>query len=235
MTATRIRPVDTSSTPRPGMDRLELDVWVCQANIERFSDLLGQCANRREHQRLETLLGREQDWRRELEKARHMRHRLVRLAAAGDTGVAAIFGVLLDDAIEEMAAAMGYIQLMDVDNADLLVVASRGLSDSFLRFFTELHSNRTSGLLARLLNADGVMVEDIRCNSLFIETEAGRMMERAQSMAVLTLPLRLRQAGQTVGMVSTHWRAPTRTKPESRKRLALRIGRAMDELAGLSQ
>lgn len=228
-----LRSIETSSTQARKINRLELDLWVCQANIDRYRSMLAQGPDDGERQRLTKLLGREENSRLEFERASQIRWHLLQLAEAGDPAVAAIFDGLLDDAIEVMAAAMGHIQLIDPRSANLIVIASRGLSEPFLAFFAEQHGNVSSFCPVPLASPDCAMVEDIRCHAPYIGEHSGEMMAQAQSVAVLTAPLRLCGMEQMVGTISAHWKAPTRGKPESQRRLALRIDRAMNDLATL--
>jgi PAS domain S-box-containing protein len=115
---------------------------------------------------------------------------------------------IVDAAIAITAADMGNIQLFDPDSGMLKIVASRGLGLSFLEFFKAVHVGQCAcGGAAH--NGNRVVVVDITASPLFAGTDSLDVLLDSGVRAVQSTPLTGR-SGQLVGVLSTHYRAPSR-------------------------
>lgn len=120
---------------------------------------------------------------------------------------------LLSRAIEVTGADFGNIQLIDPATHDLRIATQRGFSEEFLRFFAVVHGNDTACGSA-LYSGSRVIVENVATAPIFRGRPSGEMMLRANSYAVQSTPL-IATSGELLGMVSTHFRKPTRIAESS--------------------
>jgi GAF domain-containing protein len=128
----------------------------------------------------------------------HMTERLVRC----DTFERAI-STTLDDAIALLGAEFGNVQLLV--GQDLVIAAQRGLSSEFLRTFRRVTKDDGSACGRALLLGKPVVVPDVEKDPEFAIYR--NIARRTQFRAVQSTPL-IRQDGQPLGILSTHFANP---------------------------
>jgi DNA-binding response OmpR family regulator len=131
---------------------------------------------------------------------------------------------ILRMAIRITSADMGNIQTLDPLSRTLHTIVHEGFDEPFLRFFKEVnHREAACGTALKLL--ERVIVENVRESPIFADTEARDVLREAGVQAVQSTPV-ITNSGCIVGMISTHYRVPTRP---TREQLHL-----LDELAKIA-
>ena len=131
---------------------------------------------------------------------------------------------ILRVAISITSADKGNIQTLDPLSRTLHIMVHEGFEEPFLRFFKEVnHREAACGTALKLL--ERVIVEDVKKSPLFAGTEARDVLLEAGVQAVQSTPL-VTNSRCIVGMISTHYRVPTRP---AREQLHL-----LDELAKIA-
>jgi len=113
---------------------------------------------------------------------------------------------VVDAAVEVTGADMGNIQLFENDR--LQIVAERGYDAGSMDFFNSVGEGDTACGRA-LRRGERVIVDDVARSPVFAGTPALPAMLAAGAMAVQSTPL-VSRSGQTVGVLSTHYRTPHR-------------------------
>lgn len=103
---------------------------------------------------------------------------------------------------------MGTLQLYDSSDCSLKIVCHHGFEPPFLNFFSSTCQGHAACGMA-LLRRERVIVEDVATDPIFAETEARNVMLAAGARAVQSTPL-LNSLGDPLGMLSTHYRQPSR-------------------------
>ena len=158
--------------------------------------------------------------REELETSHRLQQVSTRLVQVGE--FSQLLNEILDAAIDIARADMGNLQLLEGDA--LKIAVQRGFQDAFLRFFEVVREPDTA-CGAALATGERVVVEDVAQSSLFSGSKALEAMLAAGARAVQSTPL-ISHSGRVLGIVSTHYRVPTR--PNERQL------RALDVLARLA-
>jgi len=117
-------------------------------------------------------------------------------------------GEMLEAAIAVTGATMGNIQLFDPTTNALTIVAERGFRPRFLDFFACVHDGEAA-CGASLTSRRRVVVDDVTDSPIFFGSAALEVMLDAGARAVQSTPF-FDNAGQILGVVSTHYRAPRR-------------------------
>jgi PAS domain S-box-containing protein len=134
---------------------------------------------------------------------------------------------ILDAAIDLTRADRGTIQLLEPSGA-LVIRTQRGFDEEFLTFFAEVRDEMSvCGAAAR--TGEPVVIEDVTRDDRFSETAALGVMRRAGCLALQLMPL-INSAGETVGMISTHFGRPHRPTDAELAALKLLAGIAADYL-----
>jgi PAS domain S-box-containing protein len=125
----------------------------------------------------------------------------------GDTDLKTMLEDFLGAAIEITGSDMGNIQLLDASNGHLTIVAQRGFSHDFLKFFDTVRGGQAACGMA-MQEHRRIIVEDVSSSSIFDE-EARKVISEAGVNAVQSTPF-LTRSGKLLGMFSTHFRSPGR-------------------------
>lgn len=131
---------------------------------------------------------------------------------------------ILDAAIFITGADKGKIQLYQSQTGGLTLATQRGFERSFLEFFSDVHDGSASACGSALSRRQQIVVEDVTLSELF----SGKSLDlvlAADVRAVQFTPL-VSSTRNVLGMISTHFRQPTR--------LAHRELRFLDLLARLA-
>lgn len=140
---------------------------------------------------------------RELQDTRLLRDVASRLI--GTEGSDALFGEILDAAINITQADAGTIQLLNKDSNTLTFLAARGFAPDMLTHFARVDASSGSPCGIALATGKRAMVEFRRDapdpdGSVKLHADAG--FRSAQSTPLIS------RTGQPMGMFSTHWHAP---------------------------
>jgi signal transduction histidine kinase/response regulator RpfG family c-di-GMP phosphodiesterase len=146
-----------------------------------------------------------------------------RLTRTGD--MESLLYEILDAAMEINRADMGNVQLLEGDA--LRIVAQRGFKEPFLNFFQVVRHDTATACSEAMKTGERVLVEDIACSPLVAGSEEGKVMLEAGVRAVQCTPL-LSRAGEMLGMLSLHYRAPQRSEPGDLRALDLLARQAAD-------
>ena len=114
---------------------------------------------------------------------------------------------IVDAAIAITGSDMGNIQLYEKASGTLEIAASRGFDPAFLEYFETVHNGAACG--AAMQAGKRVVVEDVSNSPIFAGTSALDVMLAAGVHAVQSTPL-FGRSGRLVGMISTHYRTPSR-------------------------
>ena len=128
----------------------------------------------------------------------------------------------LDAVIDSTHADMGNIQMKRADG--LHIVAQRGFKERFLQFF-DCVKDTPCACGAAAKSGARVVVPDVAADPVFVDTQAGRVMEAAGARAVQSTPL-LTVSGAVLGMLSTHYDHPHTPPPEELEAVDLIATRA---------
>ncbi|WP_262269122.1 sensor histidine kinase [Microvirga yunnanensis] len=120
-------------------------------------------------------------------------------------GLPAVLDAILEATIDLHGADFGNIQLYDEATQTLRIAAQRGFQPPFLDHFAEVDAAEASACGMALARRERVMIEDVEqepayAPSLEVAREAGYR-------AVQSTPL-FTPSGETLGMLSTHFRQP---------------------------
>ncbi|WP_244470507.1 PAS domain-containing sensor histidine kinase [Microvirga vignae] len=122
-------------------------------------------------------------------------------------GLQAVLDAILEAAIELHGADFGNIQLFDDKTRTLRIAAQRGFQKPFLDHFAEVDVAEGSACGMALARRERVMIEDVETEPAYAPSlQAAR---EAGYRAVQSTPL-FTPTGETLGMLSTHFRQPHR-------------------------
>ncbi|WP_437895333.1 chemotaxis protein CheB [Sorangium sp. So ce124] len=139
-----------------------------------------------------------------------------------------VLGEILDAAIAVSGADFGNMQLLDHASGELVIGAHRGLPAFWVEFWD--HVVEGQGACGTALEQKGrVIVEDVEASPIFAGTPALDVHRKAGVRAVQSTPL-MSRAGEPLGMLSTHYRAPTRPSDRALRLLDLIARQAADIL-----
>ena len=148
-----------------------------------------------------------------------------RLVSRGDSNT--LLKEILEAAIEITRADLGNIQLMDKAGGGLKIVMQHGFEQDFLDYFSSVHEGMAAARSVAMQRAERVIVEDIANNSLFKDTPACAILIGAGARSVQSTPL-VSRSGELLGMLSTHFHAPTRPGAGELQRLDVLARQAAD-------
>jgi hypothetical protein len=112
---------------------------------------------------------------------------------------------------------MGNLQVFNHADSSLRIASHCGFDRAFLSFFNATHEGQAACGTA-LERRERVVVEDVAESVLFLDTESQEVMLKAKARAVQSTPL-LSELNEPLGVLSTHYRKPTR--PSARELYAL--------------
>jgi two-component system CheB/CheR fusion protein len=139
-----------------------------------------------------------------------------------------VLGEILDTAIAASGADFGDIQLLDRASGHLEIAVHRGFSPAWVAFWDR--AGRGQGARAAALERrERVIIEDVEASPLLAGTPALEVQRAARVRQVQSTPL-VSRAGEPIGMLSTHWRAPGRPDERVLRRLDLIARQAADIL-----
>lgn len=128
-------------------------------------------------------------------------------------------GEVLDAAIEFTEADFGCIQVVDRTKQALRMVAQRGFSPEFLRYFEEVHDGQaTCGTAMQRMRR--VIVEDVERNPIFRDSKAREVMLKAHALACQSTPL-FGRSGKIIAVLSTQYKVARRPPPRGLRLLDL--------------
>lgn len=132
-------------------------------------------------------------------------------------------GAGLDEAIVAciglMKADFGNIQLYDPARGVLAIAAQRGFNQDFLDSFREVNAGDASACGRSLREGRRIIIEDVEADSAYAPLLG--IARSAGYRAVQSTPLI--SNGQTLGMITTHWRKPCRPTEDDLRRLDLYV------------
>src|SRR5262245_5711014 len=129
----------------------------------------------------------------------------------------------LDQAITITAADMGNVQLVDAEGG-LRITVQRGFKQPFLDFFSCVKVSESCCGLA-LRRGQRVVVDDVTTSPVFANRESQNAMLTAGARACQSTPL-LSESGQVLGVLSTHFHAPTQPSDSALRQLDALAARA---------
>ena len=138
-------------------------------------------------------------------------------------GVAELTEVL-KRAIATTRADMGNIQLLDPSGASLRIQVQLGFDQRFLDFFDKVHDGEAACGTALAIGTQ-VVVEDVTESPIFLGADSLEVMLDARARAVQSTPL-ISASGYVIGMLSTHYRRPTRPSERDLRLVELLARRA---------
>jgi hypothetical protein len=118
---------------------------------------------------------------------------------------AALLDEMLDDIIACAGADKGNIQFFEASTGKLHILAQRGFSPAFLKYFAEVRAHQGACGLAQLTQGS-VVVSDVTTSPIFSE-EARLVVLQDGIRAVQSVSLASSTA-RKVGVVSVHYRRP---------------------------
>ena len=125
---------------------------------------------------------------------------------------------VLDASVDLLHADFGTIQLYDQETATLELVAQRGFQQDFQDYFGMVKVGDRSSCALALESGSRVVIEDVQVD---LRIEPHRMIAASAGFrAVQSTPL-MDYRGRPLGMLSTHWRRPTRPKERDLQMLDL--------------
>jgi signal transduction histidine kinase len=135
---------------------------------------------------------------------------------------------IVDAAIAMSGAAFGNVQLLDPASGDLKIAAHRGFPPWWVEYWDRVTTGHGVCVTA-LGQRTRVIVEDVEQSPIFRGTPALAIQRRAGVRAVQSTPL-IGRGGEPIGMLSTHYRQPTRPSDGSLRLIDLLARQAADIL-----
>jgi hypothetical protein len=126
---------------------------------------------------------------------------------------------VLDVIVARGSADFGTMQVLDRSQGGLRIVAQRGFSTRFLRYFDFIREDTTACSRA-ILSGAPVLVRDVATDPCYDDGARATLLEDAVR-ACCSLPL-LTSGGDLVGVVSVHYRSP---RPDLRAHLEAEYAR----------
>jgi hypothetical protein len=130
---------------------------------------------------------------------------------------------------------MGTLQLFDPLSHSLRIVSQCGFDDNFLKFFNSTQQGEAACGMS-VLRRKRIIVEDVAKDPIFAGTAAGAVLLAAGVRGVQSTPL-FSRFGQPLGVLSTHYRKPTRPSVEELRvidRLADHAVSFLERILGLA-
>lgn len=111
----------------------------------------------------------------------------------------------MDAAIQLLDADFASIQTRDPETAELRLVAARGFAPESAAHWQRVQAGSTTSCGQALSRGERFVIPDVERDELLAGTEDLRHFRLCGIRAVQSTPL-LSETGETVGMLSTHWR-----------------------------
>jgi GAF domain-containing protein len=124
-----------------------------------------------------------------------------------DGNLPKLLTAVLMAAIEATGADFGNIQIVEIADGGLRIVAQHGFGHEFLNFFRYVKEDK-SACSAALQACRRTVVEDVRQSRVYTEP-ARQAMLSANALACQSTPI-VGSTGRIVGVISTHFRVPQR-------------------------
>jgi GAF domain-containing protein len=118
-----------------------------------------------------------------------------------------LLSAALDAALKVAGTDLANIQIVD-SRGRLRIDAQHGFSPPFLEFFRAVSADAASAYGVALREQRQVFVPDVSADPMFAGTVSGSIILEAGVRALVSSPI-LDQSGIVLGMLSTHYRAPT--------------------------
>jgi hypothetical protein len=194
---------DFVSQNRPRQDELlEKHQSLKESSRELIESARALVARSRDTRKWSVVLRSARLGERETDRASGLKHRLFEPSFV-PTDRAELLETALDATLAMAGTELGNVQLIDVDGT-LRIEAHRGFQKPFLEFFSVV-SQPESGVAMSI--GRQVFIPDVRRSSMFMGTDAGKVLDRAGCKAVISSPL-VHDTGLVVGMISTHYHEP---------------------------
>jgi len=128
--------------------------------------------------------------------------------------VQAIYEQLLNAATAIMQSEMATMQMLIPERNELLLLAFKGFDPEIIKYWEWVKKGAESTCGTALENSKRIIIPDIEVSE-FINSEENRSAHRVAGIrAAQSTPL-ITRSGQTIGMISTHWK--TIHKPTERE------------------
>ncbi len=156
-----------------------------------------------------------------------------RLLAVGslflrDGNLKSVLGEIIDAAIAITGADFGNIRLLDERTGSLAIVVARGFPESWRATFASVDEGFGS-CGAALARKERLIIEDLETSSVFAGTPGPKLHLEASVRAVQSTPF-FGRGGNPLGVLSTHYRTPTKPSPNALQMLDLLVRQAADIL-----
>jgi PAS domain S-box-containing protein len=136
---------------------------------------------------------------------------------------------ILDAAIAFTGADKGNIQLLDHTSSVLEIAVHQGFARPFLDFFARVDRGDAAACGTAMKSAERVIVEDVARSDIFVGQRSLDVLLEAGVRAVQSTPL-VSSAGETLGMISTHFSEVHRPRERELGLLDLLARQAADYL-----
>jgi PAS domain S-box-containing protein len=189
------RLLDVSLTISPVRDSAGTIVGASKILRDVTEYIHAQASLREAQQRLE----------REIAGARTLQSISTRLIS--ECNQDSLFSLILDAAMELMAADAGSVQLLNQDNESLTLLAWRNFHPESVAYWQHVTVETECACGVALRNWERVLIADTEICEFLRGTQDLQEYRRSGIRAAQTTPL-LSREGRPLGMISTHWRAP---------------------------
>lgn len=142
-----------------------------------------------------------------LRNSARLRVTAIRAQFQSDGDLPNLLTALLMAAIDATAAEFGNIQIVEIGDGGLRIVAQHGFGHEFLNFFRYVRADK-SACSAALRTCRRTVVRDVRTSRLYTEP-ARQVMLSANARACQSTPI-VGSAGRALGIISTHFAEPHR-------------------------
>lgn len=143
-----------------------------------------------------------------------------------DTG-SQFYEQIVGTAIAILGADFGSIQLMDQEQGELRLIASRNFSPEAENFWQRVSVATGSSCGAALSHGERVIIEDVTTDELTRTSDNMPYWKGSGIVAVQSTPL-IGRDGKIIGMISTHWRNPHRPEPHELRLFDVLVRQAAD-------
>ncbi|MCW4030369.1 MAG: ATP-binding protein [Candidatus Bathyarchaeota archaeon] len=150
----------------------------------------------------------------------------ISLQFVSEENMQGLLNTILKASIEITHADMGTIQLCEKGNT-LRIVAHQGLDQDFLDFFYDVDEDTPAVCSAAMKNKRRVFVEDLTKNPLIVNAASLDVQLKAGVRAVQSTPL-FSRFGRFLGIISTHYKTPTKPDKTDLRLLDLLVRQAAD-------
>jgi PAS domain S-box-containing protein len=139
----------------------------------------------------------------------------------------ALLHEIIRAAIAVTDAAMGTIQLLDIGEGELRLLAWQGFEEPYVHLFHHVKLGTPSPSVSALETARREVVPDTANSPLHVGTRLGEETEAAGVRALQSTPL-ISRSGRPLGVISTYWRQPHESTDRALRLLDLLARQAAD-------